>query len=582
MNDAVQGDTASGPSPLPTHRRPRRTVAATGRGPLVRFVVAHLGASVAEWGALIGLLVYAYERGGETAVGIASLVTTAPYLLLASPLARLVERFPPALVRTGALLTMAGGFGGAGLIALLAGPLWTAVACTTVGVAGYASIRSAGAVVLPAIARTSRELTTTNVWIGHMQSASTLAGPLLATVLLALGGPGVSLLGCGACALAGGALNAVDIRHGPAPHRRDDARGRSAGRRVLSTVVTPFTETRRVARRPGARGPLAVELAQSALVGAFDIIIVVIALDRLDLGDSGAGVLTSLFGAGALLSILIADRLARRPRLAPAMLVCLAVLAVTCATLGVSITLVAACIVLPISGLVRSLLDLFTAVLLQRSAPPSDLAAVFGALETTSGAGLLVGSVLAQVLIGVWGVEEALVGMAIAFSVVLALAWRALRIADDTADVPVVAMSLLRRLPLFAPLPTITLESVARSVVELPTQRGDVVIRQGDPGDRFYAIVDGTFDVSISGRHARNLTRGEGFGEVALLAAVPRTATVTSAGEGLVLAVERDPFLLAITGHTPARHAAWESIAALAFDGEAPRPRDTWPAPGPG
>lgn len=545
----------------------------------MRFVVAHLGASIAEWGALIGLLVYAYERGGETAVGIASLVTTSPYLLLASPLARLCERFPPAVVRTGALLTVAGGFGAAGLVALLTGPLWVAVAATTVGVAGYSTMRSTGAVVLPAIVRTSHELTTANVWIGHMQSASTLAGPLLATALLALGGPGTSLLGCGGCALVGGALSAVDARRGPMPERRDAPERAPGWRRLMLALVAPLTETRRVARRPAARGPLVVELAQSALVGAFDIIIVVVALDRLDLGDSGAGVLTSLFGAGALLSVLVADRLARRARLAPVMLGCIAVLGVVCALLGASITLVAACIVLPITGLMRSLLDLLTAVLLQRSAPPSELASVFGALETTSGAGLLVGSILAQVLIGVWGVEQALVGLAIGFALVIGLVWRALRVADDTADVPVVAMSLLRRLPLFAPLPTITLESVARSSVEHTVRCGDVVVRQGDPGDRFYAVAEGRFEVTVSGRHIRTLGRGDGFGDVALLADVPRTATVTALDAGLVLALERNPFLLAVTGHAPARHAAWESIASLAFDGDAPRPADPGAAP---
>lgn len=572
MNDATAWDAA-----LPRGRRVR--LGAGGRGPLVRFVIAHLGASIAEWGALIGLLVYAFERGGETAVGIASVVTTTPYLFLASPLARLVERFPAAIVRTAALLTMAGGFGGAGCTALLDGPLWIAIACTTVGLAGHASIRSSGAVVLPAIVRTSRELTTANVWIGHVQSASTLAGPLLATALLAVGGAGTSLLGCGACALVGGGLNAVDAKRGPPPERRDDAGSPAPSRRVLSALATPFTEIRRVARRPAARGPLAVELAQSALVGAFDIIIVIVALDRLDLGDSGAGVLTALFGAGALLSIVVADRLARRARLAPVMFTCIAMLGGACAVLGVSITLVAACIALPIAGLVRSLLDVLTAVLLQRSAPPSELASVFGALETTSGAGLLVGSILAQALIVGWGVEQALGGLAIGFGLVLALVWRALRAADDTADVPVVAMSLLRRLPVFAPLPTITLESVARSAAERPTRRGDAVVRQGDHGDRFYAVADGTFDVTVSGLHTRTLGRGDGFGEVALLADVPRTATVTALDDGLVLAVERDAFLLAVTGHAPARHAAWESIASLTFDGEAPRPGEPRPAP---
>jgi hypothetical protein len=147
---------------------------------------------------------------------------------------------------------------------------------------------------------------------------------------------------------------------------------------------------------------------------------------------------------------------------------------------------------------------------------------------------------------------------------------RPLRSADDGADVPVVAMSLLHRLPVFAPLPTLALEAVARSAIELPVAAGEVVIHQGDSGDRFYAVADGAFDVVMSAVLMRTVRRGEGFGEVALLADVPRTATVTATQPGHLLAIERGPFLIAVTGHDSSRQAAWGVVRSMTFDSELP------------
>jgi len=82
------------------------------------------------------------------------------------------------------------------------------------------------------------------------------------------------------------------------------------------------------------------------------------------------------------------------------------------------------------------------------------------------------------------------------------------------------------------------------------------LIRQGEPGDAYYAIAAGELDVSQDGRFLRRCRRGEGIGEIALLRAVPRTATVTAHSAATVYELDRDLFLTEVLGHAPTRRHA--------------------------
>jgi CRP-like cAMP-binding protein len=85
---------------------------------------------------------------------------------------------------------------------------------------------------------------------------------------------------------------------------------------------------------------------------------------------------------------------------------------------------------------------------------------------------------------------------------------------------------------------------------------GETVFRQGDHGDRFYIVEDGRVEISIDGEKVADAWPGEAFGEIALLRDIPRTATVTSVDDTKLLALERDEFIAAVTGHAPSREAA--------------------------
>jgi CRP-like cAMP-binding protein len=82
------------------------------------------------------------------------------------------------------------------------------------------------------------------------------------------------------------------------------------------------------------------------------------------------------------------------------------------------------------------------------------------------------------------------------------------------------------------------------------------VFRQGDSGDRFYIVESGRCEIWIDGEKVAEVGPGGGFGEIALLRDVPRTATVKAVEETRLLALDRDDFIAAVTGHGPSREAA--------------------------
>ena len=101
----------------------------------------------------------------------------------------------------------------------------------------------------------------------------------------------------------------------------------------------------------------------------------------------------------------------------------------------------------------------------------------------------------------------------------------------------------LNRVELLAGLPGETLARLAKRMEREEVAPGTVIVREGEPGDRFYVLFAGMLAVSQVGYGGRNVLRpGDYFGEVALAMDIPRTATVSAITPAVVASCDRETF----------------------------------------
>ena len=96
---------------------------------------------------------------------------------------------------------------------------------------------------------------------------------------------------------------------------------------------------------------------------------------------------------------------------------------------------------------------------------------------------------------------------------------------------------LLRNVPLFAGCSKSELQRIASLADELDLGEGATLIREGERGREFIVIAEGTVRVTRNGKQLRELGAGDFIGEIALVADVPRTATVTATSPVRLLVV---------------------------------------------
>jgi PPM family protein phosphatase len=137
---------------------------------------------------------------------------------------------------------------------------------------------------------------------------------------------------------------------------------------------------------------------------------------------------------------------------------------------------------------------------------------------------------------------------------------------DERAKRLALKREVLGRMPLFARLGDRELLRVMQTVEVRSYDEQQVVIREGDKGDELFIVLSGKVKVSRGGETLTRFGAGEHFGEMALIRAVPRSATVTADGGGAEMIVIRrtDFFEILRTEHEIAVKMLWQFLGVLA------------------
>ena len=518
---------------------------------LRRLELAYLLWAFGGWSTWVAVVVYAYGRGGAGEAGIVAFVELAPALVLAPAVAALGDRFPRAIVLVGSyaaqclFMAAAAAAIAAGASALVVYALATLTATTVT------FTRPVHASLMPELVASPEDLTAANVVSGMADSIGVLAGPLGAGLLVGAGGPGAVF-----AAAAVGTLVASAVTLGLA---------RSARR------VAPLVEAGEPGAARSARGLMADGLRAIAadrrllavivigswatfLVGALDILYAVLAIDLLELGGGGVGFIGAVGGVGAIAGSAGGLVLVGQERLGLALglsgLLFGGSIAAVSVLSGVPVAVV---VLVVLAGMGSGLTYVGAQTLIQRLAGDDVMSRVFGVLQGLMMGSTALGALSVPLIIEIVGERGAFAVAGLSLPAVVLIAGRTI-LAGDVADPARVAdLRLLRGVPMLAPLSAPVLERLAGAVIRTVHADGETILREGDAGDRFHVVAAGEVRVSVRGRTTRILGPGAGFGEIALIRDVPRTATVVAVGDVELVGIDRGPFLDALTGQPRSR-----------------------------
>ena len=498
--------------------------------------------------------VYAYHAGGAGLVALLGLLKALPGALLVPLVTSGSDRVrrerlliatvvPRALLLGVAAAVMTGGGQGVLVVVL-------------VGLEGglASAFRQVQAALLPWLARTPDELTSANAAASVLQSAAMVGGPAIAAGLLAIStAQSAMLVACGFVAVA--ALLLTGIRP-----LSSGVSAQAAGRLKQLKLDMAAGFDAGVRRRDAV--PLFVPAAaQTFARGVLNVLTVVIALQLFDLGSAAVGWLAAVLGVGGLLVGPLAIVLVRGKRVARSF-------AAGVAGWGVPMILLAFAhapywpyLMFGVIGVANVFDDVGVYSSLQQVVPPRLMGRALGVRRGVLLLSMGLGSAVTPLLIDAWGSRGTLIATGLLLVVSAAAFLPRLTAIDGRISAPGPDLALLRQVPFFGPLPFAIVEHLASELQPATYEPGDVIIREGEPGDRFYIIAEGRARAAKDGEQLREMGAGESFGEIALLRRIPRTATVTALSRLEARTLDREEFLAAVTGNPESVEGAEEVVS---------------------
>jgi MFS family permease len=538
-----------------------------GNGPLVRLLGGEFVSSIGDWLYLVALLVVVYRVSSDPVIlGVVGAARVLPYVLLSIPAGMAADRFDRRRIllatdlARGAIMLVLAWLVGTG------GPLPVIIALAILATCFSTFFGPTIGAYLPSLVRDETELGPANSAWSSLDNLAFVVGPAIGGLLIAAS----SLEFAFVLNAVSFAVVAAVLWRLPSPVRAVPAV--TEGVPAVAEATVPGAGTSAQAGTGLALRPLAglavVDIVVGFVFGGLSVLTVVLAVDHLHAGEEGTGYLNAAIGIGGLVGAILAGILVMRPRLGIPLIGGSIGLGVGLVALGATDAIVPALVAMAVASVGSLVVEVTSTTIFQRIVPDRIRGRALGAIATVSTLAYAAGSFLLPVLAdpGYLGAAPVLAGsgalVVLAGIVGVALVGKT-GIAGPTAELAAAATHVAA-LPLFAGVPSGRVGAAFAHAEELAVAAATVVVREGDPADRFYVILDGTFAVtqrqstrlgmyagpgSPAGpsKRLRTMGRDEVFGELGLLNAAPRSATVTAETDGRLLAVEAAVFLELVT-----------------------------------
>jgi MFS family permease len=520
---------------------------ALARSAFRRALIAYAFGSAAVGIASVVVSVTLFERGGSPAwatVGAVSRV--APYVVLSGISGAIADRRDHRRVLIASYVAQI--FAAAALVvSAQAAPLVVVAGVGLLGNALWTFAYPTMAALVPRMVG-AEDLAPANGLLSAIVSIAWIVGPGIGGLLITSAGAqwaaaaAVAFASVGAATMLTVRARDVGTLHVPAG---DHESLRSAFATGIRTIV----------QSSAVLVPLLLLLVTEVVYGATEVLLLVAATDHLDMSEGGYGALNAALGVGALLSLLVINRAARSRRATATLVASVLAASMPLAIVGVVAVPVAAIVLLVVTGLGMVVTEVLALTAMQRVVPMTQLARVFGILDSLIVGAILFGAAVAGPLIALAGIGWALVivGAVVPIAAVIATPRLVRSRATTAAELSELAptISLLQGLSFFRYASPNAIEAIAALAVREPVPAGTVLVRQGDEPDDFFAIESGDLGVHITHatgvtEHVRTMGPGQGFGELGLLNGTPRTATVSAATDSVVLRVPGAAFLHAV------------------------------------
>jgi MFS family permease len=543
--------------------------------PLTKLLLGEFISGIGDWLYIVAIFVVIYRETSDAAiVGLFGAVRLVPYIVLSVPAGVIADRFDRRLVllvsdlvRGSVMVLMA-------VLVATDGPTIALVVLALVAASGSTFFYPSMAAYLPSLAANERQLGPANSAMASIGNVSFIVGPAIGGLLIAVGGIVFAFI-----------LNALSFlviaailwtlppsigrnarRAAPPDESAGEATTEAEGAAVTGAVA-PAATTELAASEPPAPNPaladpdeprlplrpfsgvLLIQFIEGFFDGGIQSATIIIAVTVLNAGEEANGFLNAAIGVGGLIGALVSGVLVLRRSLSGPLIAGAAVTAIGAAILGYTPLLSVALLAIGFTAAGSIVIDVVLETVFQRVVPDALRGRAFGTMMTLSTVSAAFGAFLLPVLIVNVGAFQtlALSGFAIlAGSIVaLSLLGGAMTRKASPFEATIARMS---RLPLFAGVQPAQLEAALGRVRPLEVAPGQVVVRQGDPADRFYIIESGTFTVSQADaggatRELRKLGPDDVFGELGLLNQAPRSATVAADTTGTVLEMDGADFL---------------------------------------